>query len=213
MMEKRAIKFNINAIGNSAPFGADKTIVYAHEVNDEIVKILNDKHSKNLLTFDDCLYTQYMYRNQIDNRNRIYFLCPTLLNNSNIQNKEYITCYDAMRKHFFDNDNSSYMTLNNIKELIDEGYTIGAHSYFHANLKYKFNKVYNISYSPLCNDNSDYAIKDTELLVEWFDKNLGYVPKQYCFPFNQCTDKLIELLKRYGFTEFYGNNRIEIYCT
>lgn len=208
-MEKPTIKFNINAIGSTIT-NFHETVVCIHEVNDKIIKILNDEHSKSILTFDDCLYTQYIYREQIDNKKRIYFVCPTLLSDNSIQNKEYITCYDAMKKHFFNGDNSSYMTLDNIRELIDEGYTIGAHSYFHANLKYKFNKVYNVSFSPLCSDNSDYAIKDTELLIEWFDKNLGYVPKQYCFPFNQCTDKLIETLKRYGFVEFYGNNRIEI---
>ena len=95
-----------------------------HRVDKDIVKQINNLPPDVLLTFDDCLYSQYYYADKIINQNRIYFCCPTLINNSN---------------------------------------------------------------TFICK-----------------------IPKEYCFPFNRHNERLVEILKQYGFSEFYDDKRIEI---
>ncbi|MFH2218610.1 MAG: polysaccharide deacetylase family protein [Pseudomonadota bacterium] len=50
----------------------------------------------------------------------------------------------------------------------------------------------------------DFIKQDTELSLKWFESNLGFTPKMYCFPFNEHSDRLIAILKQFGFEEFYG---------
>ena len=50
----------------------------------------------------------------------------------------------------------------------------------------------------------DYIKYDTELSLKWFESNLGFSPKIYCFPFNEHNDRLITTLKQFGFSEFYS---------
>lgn len=45
---------------------------------------------------------------------------------------------------------------------------------------------------------------DTERSLEWFKVNLDLQPDRYCFPFNEYSEKLIAILKTYGFKTFYG---------
>jgi hypothetical protein len=50
----------------------------------------------------------------------------------------------------------------------------------------------------------DYIKNDTELCLRWMEDNLGVRPDHYCFPFNEYSDKLIAILKSYGFTRFFA---------
>ncbi len=50
----------------------------------------------------------------------------------------------------------------------------------------------------------DYIKYDTESCLGWFEKHLGFQPSQYCFPFNEYTPVLMEILKSYGFKHFYN---------
>ena len=52
----------------------------------------------------------------------------------------------------------------------------------------------------------DYIKYDTELSLNWFEKNLGFAPEIYSLPFNESSDKLIEVLESFGFKEFYGKS-------
>jgi len=45
---------------------------------------------------------------------------------------------------------------------------------------------------------------DTELSLKWFASNLGFTPKMYCFPFNEHNDRLVDVLKQFGFNTFYS---------
>jgi hypothetical protein len=58
----------------------------------------------------------------------------------------------------------------------------------------------------------DYIKYDTELTLKWFEENLGFVPEIYGLPFNEYSDRMIEVLESSGFKEFYGksskNNKI-----
>jgi hypothetical protein len=57
----------------------------------------------------------------------------------------------------------------------------------------------------------DYIKYDTEQSLIWFEQNLGFAPDHYCFPFNEHNEKLISILKSFGFKEFFaarpGKNR------
>lgn len=50
----------------------------------------------------------------------------------------------------------------------------------------------------------DYIKFDTESCLAWFEKNLGFQPDKYCFPFNEYSPVLVEILKSYGFRQFYN---------
>ena len=65
----------------------------------------------------------------------------------------------------------------------------------------------------------DYIKYDTELCVRWMEKNLGLTPELYCFPFNEHNEKLISILKTFGFKQFFSarpgktpevNSRIDV---
>ena len=50
----------------------------------------------------------------------------------------------------------------------------------------------------------DYIKHDTELCLRWMEDNLGFRPAWYCFPFNEHNEKLIAILKTYGFKNFFA---------
>jgi hypothetical protein len=50
----------------------------------------------------------------------------------------------------------------------------------------------------------DYIKYDTELCLGWMQDNLGLRPDLYCFPFNEHNEKLIAILKTYGFKKFFA---------
>jgi hypothetical protein len=50
----------------------------------------------------------------------------------------------------------------------------------------------------------DYIKYDTEQCLKWMEDYLGMRPDLYCFPFNEHTEKLITILKAYGFKKFFA---------
>lgn len=50
----------------------------------------------------------------------------------------------------------------------------------------------------------DYIKYDTELCIRWVKENLGFAPELYCFPFNEHNEKLISILKSFGFKKFFA---------
>ena len=50
----------------------------------------------------------------------------------------------------------------------------------------------------------DYIKADTELCLQWVMDNLGFTPDMYCFPFNEYNEKLILILKAFGFNKFFA---------
>ena len=51
---------------------------------------------------------------------------------------------------------------------------------------------------------NDYIKCDTELCIKWMEANLGITPELYCFPFNEHNEKLISILKTFGFKQFFA---------
>jgi peptidoglycan/xylan/chitin deacetylase (PgdA/CDA1 family) len=50
----------------------------------------------------------------------------------------------------------------------------------------------------------EFIRHDTELCLNWFERHLGRVPEAYCFPFNEYSSRLIDVLTSFGFREFYA---------
>ena len=60
-------------------------------------------------------------------------------------------------------------------------------------------------------DKVDAIQTDTEHMLEWFYYHLDIVPTHFCFPYNiYCPIYKGLLEKTYGFTTFYGSERIDI---
>ena len=53
-------------------------------------------------------------------------------------------------------------------------------------------------------DWEDYIKYDTELAMRWMLDNLGFHPDSYCFPFNEHNQKLLSILKTFGFKKFFS---------
>ena len=50
----------------------------------------------------------------------------------------------------------------------------------------------------------DFIKYDTELCLNWFEQNLNMQPKIYAFPFNEYCSKLVNILKSFGFEQFFA---------
>jgi peptidoglycan/xylan/chitin deacetylase (PgdA/CDA1 family) len=50
----------------------------------------------------------------------------------------------------------------------------------------------------------EFIRRDTELCLNWFERHLGRAPEAYCFPFNEYSSRLIDVLTSFGFREFYA---------
>ncbi len=50
----------------------------------------------------------------------------------------------------------------------------------------------------------EYIKYDTESSIRWMEDNLGFAPDLYCFPFNEHNEKLISILKTFGFKKFFA---------
>ncbi len=94
------------------------------------------------------------------------------------------------------------MTLEQVKELMSKpNVSIGGHSHDHKNL-INFVSLY---------EKITYIENDTKSMIEWFKINLNLKPTKFCFPYNNDYNGLYKsLLKKYGFTDFYGSERTPI---
>lgn len=150
-----------------------------------------------LLTFDDGLYSQYLYGRHLPNR-KIFFISSNIICDGP-QSSEFVTCVEAHQKAFAGNF-ENYMTIDQIRELHELGCEIGGHSHSHTRL----------DTFPHLADKVKHIFDDTDQMIDWFETNLGFKPKSFCFPYNEDLDGLYRgLMKKYGF-ECYGSERINI---
>jgi Polysaccharide deacetylase len=132
-----------------------------------------------VLTFDDGLYNQY------ENFHRFKDIDTT--------------------KIFFISSGKigqdGYMTLAQVKELMSyKDVYIGGHSHNHLHPS-QFDKLI---------EKIEHIRIDTKTMLDWFESNLGFIPTKFCYPFNEDYDAVYTaILKKIGFTEFYGRERIE----
>ena len=94
------------------------------------------------------------------------------------------------------------MTLDQIKYLLNEpNVTIGAHGHSHCDIRAM----------PDLKQKINYLKNDTKEMLEWFHTHLNHLPTAFCFPYNEDVKGMYaSLLKPFGFTQFYGKERIDI---
>jgi len=88
-------------------------------------------------------------------------------------------------------NNKNYLNWDQIRELRDEGVSIGAHSHSHFHM-------------------SDLSIdevrKEIEISNNIFLKELGSIPSLFAFPYGEASEEIINLLKEYKFKVAFGQH-------
>lgn len=185
-----------------------KQILMIHEIKEKYFSLYLENY---ILTFDDALYSVYYYKDIIKNLNtqKIIFIPTGRILKERKEEPKFDDCYKANILWTNYRDNSNYMTIDEIKDLLKLGFEIGGHSHFHE--KWERDLFKKIGYkSSLILKGQKFINKDTDLMIKWFMDNIGYVPDKYAFPFNEENDILINYLENKGFKYFYGKGRIDI---
>jgi len=176
-----------------------KPVLMIHEMYDEILTLPLENY---ILTFDDGLYSQYHYYEKIKhiNTEKIFFISSGIIC-TGPQSSEFLCCDKAHAKAF-NGVYEDYMTVNQIKELMqDPQVTIGGHGHTHTNLS-NFDSL---------SKKINYISKDTETMLDWFETNLGFKPTVFCYPYNNDLNGVYTaVLKQYGITKFYGKDRVVV---
>ena len=170
-----------------------------HEFREEFLNLPLENY---ILTFDDGLYSQYHFWSEIEKipTKKIFFISSNIVCDTE-QSLEFPVCRDAHQKAFSGNK-EDYMNLQQIKHLLDyDDVEIGGHSHEHKRLN-NFTSLF---------DKVEHIKQDTEKMMKWFQQNLNHTPRSFCFPYNENLDGMYNaLLKKYGFTDFYGKERTAI---
>lgn len=174
-----------------------KPVLMIHEVDEKLFDFPLEDYT---LTFDDGLYSQYYYWPQIKNINteKYFFISSNIYCRDQKQSLDFPECQIAHKKARQGNF-EDYMTVEQLKELNeDPQVTIGGHGHEHIDLS---------AITGLSNK-IDVIIKDTDAMIAWFVATLGFYPHAFCFPYNNNVDAVYTaLLKKKGFTEFFGGER------
>ena len=88
-------------------------------------------------------------------------------------------------------NNKNYLNWDQIRQLKNEGVTIGAHSHTH-------NHLTELSNTQL--------IDEIELSNKIFLKELGVIPTLFAYPYGETNEKIINLLKNYKFKVAFGQH-------
>lgn len=171
-----------------------KPVLTIHEVNDDIFNLPLHEY---ILTFDDGLYTQYMYIDQLlDIDTPKYFFISTniVAKPTTVQSTEYIKCHDAHNKFFHEGCLDHYMNWSQIKEIgAYDNCTIGGHGHGH-----KFNFA----------GKSDIIKDITQMMSAFTEQNISI--KDYAFPYNNTNLTYKEVLKKLGVRQFFSDERKDI---
>jgi len=199
-----------------------------HEINDSIMQIIKNI-SKNdpeaVLTFDDGLYSNYLYLNELKKlpNKKIFFISLGILrNNDKRPNKDFITCFDAHNQ----NDLNYYMCSNEINEIedLDSKYNcfIGLHGVNHIKCSFKGPLINEINYPKISSGSSFKGLKlCSEIFKEEIEKMLivsdillnkkpGYFSWPYNIENNFMKNILIHKSNLLNFNlKFFGRERLE----
>ena len=150
-----------------------------------------------ILTFDDGLYTQYIFFEELKkiNTKKYFFISGGIVCPENItQDTEFITCEEAHRRAF-NGDYRNYMKWSQIKEINNTpACEIGYHGFSHCK-----NNVNSLL----------LLLRDTKKMIKIFNQNNLY-PRAFCFPYNIETPQYREILRKASVEQFFGSNRIDI---
>ena len=169
---------------------SSKSILMIHEVSERIFELPLENY---ILTFDDGLYSQYYHWPKIQAipTKKYFFISSNIVCKYETQNPNFITSVDAHKK-----------AQQGIKELKrDDNVVIGGHGHSHRNL----NDIERVT------DQFKFVSEDTRNMMAWFSFFLDYVPTAFCFPYNNDLNGMYQgMISRYGFTEYYGKERISV---
>ena len=88
-------------------------------------------------------------------------------------------------------NNKNYLNWDQIRELVNEGVSIGAHSHSHYHMA----------------DLSIEEVRDEiEISNNIFLKELGSIPSLFAFPYGEANEEIINLLKEYKFKVAFGQH-------
>ena len=172
-------------------------VLMIHEITPEILSLDKSVYDEfDILTFDDCLYTQYLNHKHFAkfNKKMIFFLSTNIICPENInQSEQIIYCGNAHKKAFNGNF-ENYMKLSQIQEL-SKFYEIGGHGHNHILFK---NSVYSF----------DKIKEDTDIMVSKF-KEYNLDLNSFCFPYNQDNTFYKIYVKKLNL-QIFGDERIPI---
>lgn len=178
-----------------------KSTLMIHEFKEDYLDLPLEQY---VLTFDDGLYSQFLYLEELIKLNtELIFSIPTgLIQEESLdQDPNFISCVDALRRART-KDFSNYMKWSQVQKIFNsKNCIISAHSHSHIDLRTiegLYNKIEHIN-------------TDTIWMLTRFKWYLNYVPNIFCFPFNYDYSFYMNILKgNFGFTKFLGNDRIPI---
>lgn len=172
-----------------------KPILMIHEFKKEFLNLPLENYT---LTFDDGLYTQYLFLDELRKikTDKFFFISSNIVCSEDInQDETFINSIDAHKKAF-NGVYTNYMKWSQIKEIDSyDRCNIGCHSHFHS-----FKTA----------DCVECIILDNRHMIDKFEKEINYLPKNFCFPYNYETPLYREILTKKGFTNFFGKGRIDI---
>lgn len=175
----------------------NKPVLMIHEFNESLFKLDLQNY---ILTFDDGLFSQFFYYPKIAKipTEKIFFISTGIICESK-QSLSFPSCVEAHEKAFSGNK-EDYMTKEQIHFLLNQkDVKIGGHSHSHTRLS-QFKSL---------KEKVDYIESDTKNMMNWFEKNLNFKPKDFCFPYNENMNGMYNnLLKKYGLVNFFGRERV-----
>lgn len=165
-----------------------------HEITEDIIN--SDYSMYDIITFDDGLYSQYYYYKEFLKYNipLYFFISSDIVCNDNNNQNLNITCSEAHKLYFENNDKSSYMTISQIKEINSTtNCFIGGHSHTHRRLK-----ELNIK------DQTKEIQKECEQMMSFFKKH-DIIINAFAYPYNEELFQYKYYLK--DIKQFFGKER------
>ena len=176
-----------------------KDVLMIHELSQEMFELPLEDY---ILTFDDGLYTQYKYLEQLKvlNTPKIFFVSSNLVRPLEMApSDEFIACGKAHKKAFdgsLENNLENYMSWEEILEIHNtENCEIGGHGHDHL-------KLWDIKST---RDRYNAIATDTKAMVKTF-KTKGIKLESFCFPYNYEDPLLSGVIKRNGINNIFGIN-------
>lgn len=179
----------------------EKPLLMIHEFCEDY---LNLPLKNYILTFDDGLYTQYLFLEELLKLNTpmIFSISTNLIcPEDRKQDPKFISCKNALLRTFHDKFDP-YMKWNQIEEIFNtENCYIAAHGHLHMK----------ISHLKSLNERVAFIKEDTEKMLSLFKEKLDFRPDMFCFPFNLKNPFYKGLLEtNYGFKTFLGDERLPL---
>lgn len=197
-------------------------IIMIHEINETVLKKLSilkeiciKKNLHPILTFDDGLYSQFFYFDDIEKlfptNYKIFFISMNIIHNNSINQIKDISCSEAHEGFFNYSNTEPYMNIdqiNHLKNRLSSNVFIGGHGFNHISAKFdnsfrkrllphnsiKFKEFYN-------NWKIDY-----DLMIDTYNRLFKEDLKFYCWPYNE-DNKIFKFSKD---VIIFGKERLDI---